>query len=57
MVKPSYQMLLDQIVPVTVRVLVPGVTIQLPVVGSCVNVAAGTVICPGTVENSPVVSS
>ncbi len=57
MVKPSYQVLLDQIVPVTVRVLVPGVTIQLPVVGSCVNVAAGTVICPGTVENRPVVSS
>ena len=32
----SLYTLCDQIVPVTVKVPVPGVTIQLPVAGSCV---------------------
>ena len=32
----SLYILWDQIVPVTVKVPVPGVTIQLPVAGSCV---------------------
>ena len=41
-------------VPLTVRVEVPGVTVQAPVVVFWVNVAAGTVICPATVANSPV---
>lgn len=44
-------------VPVTRTVAVPGVTVYAPVIGSCENVAAGTVILPGTVANSPVASS
>ena len=43
-------------VPVTVTVAVPGVVVMTPVAVSCVNVAAGTVICPATVANSPVAS-
>ena len=34
----------NQIVPVIVRVAVPGVTINCPVTFDCVTVAAGTVI-------------
>ena len=34
----------NQIVPVTVMTSVPGVTVTLPVTGSCVTVAAGTVM-------------
>ena len=43
-------------VPVTVTVAVPGVVVMTPVAVFCVNVAAGTVICPATVANSPVAS-
>ena len=46
----------DQIVPVTVKVPVPGVTIQFPVAGSCVQAAAGTVILQAVVANNPVAS-
>ena len=45
------------IVPVTTTVETPGVTVQAPVVGSCVIVAAGTVIAPGAVAKEPVASS
>ena len=38
-------------VPVTVTVAVPGVVVMTPVAASCVNVAAGTVICPATVAD------
>ena len=44
-----------QIVPDTVSVAVPGVVTQTPSV-PCAKVAAGTVIRPGTVANTPVVS-
>lgn len=44
-------------VPVITNVLTPGFVDHTPVTGSCVYVAAGTVICPATVENIPVVSS
>ena len=40
-------------VPVTVSVATPGVIIHAPVSASCVKVAAGTVITPGTVAKSP----
>ena len=46
----------SQIVPETVSVAVPGVVTQTPSV-PCVYVAAGTAIRPGTVANTPVVSS
>ena len=44
--------------PVAVRTSspTPGTTDHAPVSGFCVNVAAGTVTCPGTVANAPVVS-
>lgn len=48
---------LSQIVPVITNVLTPGVTLHAPVSSSRANVAAGTVICPGTVEKSPTSSS
>ncbi len=44
-------------VPVTISSLTPGVTVHAPVTGSCVYVAAGTVICPAVVANRPVVPS
>ena len=44
-------------VPVTISSLTPGVTAHAPVTGSWVYVAAGTVICPAVVANSPVVPS
>ena len=46
-----------QIVPVTIRVARPGVRVYAPVPGFWVKVAAGTVMTPGTVVKSPVVSS
>ncbi len=46
-----------QTVPVTVSVLIPGVTTTAPVAASRVSVAAGTVICPATVANVPVAVS
>ena len=53
----SYEDSLFYIVPVTVIITSPGFVTHTPVTGFCVNVAAGTVISPGTVANSPVVSS
>ena len=44
-------------VPVTVRVLAPGVVVQTPVAGSCAYVAAGTVTFPATVANWPATAS
>ena len=41
-------------VPVTVRRVTPGVTVHAPVAVSRTNVAAGTVITPGTVTKVPV---
>ena len=46
-----------QIVPVTVSTLTPGVTVHAPVVEFWTYVAAGTVICPGTVAKAPVAAS
>lgn len=45
-----------QIVPVISSVTLPGTVVHTPVVGSCVTVAAGTVIVPAVVRNTPVVS-
>ena len=44
-------------VPVTVSTAVPGVTLYAPVAASWVKVAAGTVMTPGTVANTPVAAS
>ena len=43
-----------QTVPDITTVAVPGTTVQAPVVVSCVNAAAGTVILPASEANSPV---
>ena len=52
---PCFCYLLSQLwsVPVTVRVTLPGVVVQLPS-SFWVKLAAGTAICPGRVVNSPV---
>ena len=44
---------MGQTVPVMTSVAVPGVTVNVPSV-FCVNVAAGTVICPASVVKTPV---
>ena len=44
-------------VPEMVRVVTPGSVLIVPVAGFVIKVAAGTVIRPATVANSPVVSS
>ena len=44
---------IGQTVPVMTSVAVPGVTVNVPSV-FCVNVAAGTVICPASVVKTPV---
>lgn len=42
--------------PVISSVTLPGTVVHTPVVGSCATVAAGTVIAPGVVRNTPVAS-
>ena len=46
-----------QSVPLTVTVVSPGVTVHSPVVAFCEKVAAGTVITPAFVANTPLTVS